>query len=366
MAVYQMYLYNLSSLGSYSGGTVRDLFDDGSTGESTGAIGQSITFASNGGQKLFVSDSDGDFDESDFNQDTFGSHVLEGWSMSSGTSIGTYSVPSGSSIDIEYGYQITPAGGGSPIWIYAVSTDYPSTQDTNGFTATSAIDPGETYTITAYDTSPDPAYSTMIVCFTKGTMIETEEGQKAVEAICVGDRVATLDEGYQPVFWVGCREMDPEILKALPHLVPVRIAAGALGEGMPQVDLVVSPQHRLLARTTLAQKMFGAQEVLLPAKDLTCLPGVSFDSPDRRFSYFHFMCGAHQVVNANGAWAESMYAGPMALRALDKAMRREVLDLFPQLAQGAPTPARPLVRGPKAGRFIAEINKQGTVLVQSA
>ena len=68
---------------------------------------------------------------------------------------------------------------------------------------------------------------------------------RAVEVLRVGDLVLTEDHGPQPLVWVGARSLGPADLAANPALQPVRIAAGALGLGLPARDLVVSPQHRL-------------------------------------------------------------------------------------------------------------------------
>ena len=44
-----------------------------------------------------------------------------------------------------------------------------------------------------------------IPCFTPGALIETEDGQVPVEDIRPGDMVMTIDNGLQPVRWVGQR-----------------------------------------------------------------------------------------------------------------------------------------------------------------
>src|SRR5690606_41194845 len=59
-----------------------------------------------------------------------------------------------------------------------------------------------------------------------------------------------------------------------PKLCPVRITAGALGNGMPEQDLMVSPQHRVLIRSKIALRMFNITEVLIPAIKLCDMDGI--------------------------------------------------------------------------------------------
>ena len=108
--------------------------------------------------------------------------------------------------------------------------------------------------------------NTVVPCFTSGTQIETPNGPRAVETLSVGDEVLTLDHGPQHIRWIGTRHLSRDDLIAKHKLLPVRIKAGALGNGLPHRDLLVSPQHRMLVRSAIAVRMFDAKEVLVPAR----------------------------------------------------------------------------------------------------
>ena len=190
------------------------------------------------------------------------------------------------------------------------------------------------------------------ICFTAGTLIATPGGAAAVETLAPGDPVLTRDHGAQPVRWVGLRRYRATELAARPELRPVRIAAGALGQGMPARDLVVSPQHRILVANRIAARMFGVPEVLVAAKKLTGLPGVAVEPAGRGVTYVHIAFDAHQIVTANGAAAESLLPGPVALGALDAASQAELAEIFPGLGVEAPVPARPVPRGRRVVRMV--------------
>ena len=78
-----------------------------------------------------------------------------------------------------------------------------------------------------------------VACFTRGTLIETDKGPRAIETLQAGDLVWTLDAGHQPIRWIGETRLDAQALARAPHLRPIRIAAGALGDGTPSRDLLV-------------------------------------------------------------------------------------------------------------------------------
>ncbi|WP_347138706.1 Hint domain-containing protein [Paracoccus sp. SSK6] len=179
----------------------------------------------------------------------------------------------------------------------------------------------------------------VVPCFTRGTLIQTADGPVAVEDLTVGTLVRTRDNGDQPIRWIGRVTLSPARLRAQPKLRPIRIAAGALGPNHPAQPLVVSPQHRILVRSAIAQRMFGTAEVLVAAKQLLPLDGFDIADDLETVEYFHILFDRHEIVFANGAETESLYTGPQALRAVGRAAREEIFALFPELEQTADKPA---------------------------
>ena len=203
------------------------------------------------------------------------------------------------------------------------------------------------------------------ICFTRGTRIMTPRGEIEVQNLVQGDLVTTLDCGMQPIRWIGSRRLSAAALSAAPHLRPVRIPAGALGHGLPMRDLVVSPQHRVLIRSRIAQRMFDQEEVLIAAKHLVGTDGIETAMDVVDVEYWHFMLDRHQVVFSEGATTESLYTGPEALRAVDEDGRREILELLPELADADFGPARTLVSGRRGRNLAMRHRKNGASLFRS-
>lgn len=191
-------------------------------------------------------------------------------------------------------------------------------------------------------------------CFARGTMIATDRGQVAVEDLQQGDMVWTADNGMQPIRWIGSRVVGSVELNLTPELRPIRIRRGALGANTPERDLTVSPQHRVLVRSGIAQKMFGTDEVLVAAKQLCQLDGIDIVRDDAEVEYFHMLFERHEVVLSDGALTETLFTGPEALRSIGAAALEEVFALFPELRDMDYTAvsARPLASG-RMGRKLA-------------
>ena len=183
-------------------------------------------------------------------------------------------------------------------------------------------------------------------CFAAGTMVETAKGAVEVLDLRVGDLVVTRDNGLQPVRWIGARTLSAGELAADASLRPVRIRAGALAPGAPAQDLVVSQQHRVLVRSRIAERMFGTEEISVAAKHLVGMDGFDICEDCDGVTYVHILFDRHEIVVSNGAETESLFAGPMALRSMDRPGMIELMKLFPELGSaGAAVPARDFAPG---------------------
>ncbi len=170
----------------------------------------------------------------------------------------------------------------------------------------------------------------VVPCFTPGTAIATPKGEVAVEALKPGDRVLTRDNGIQTISWVGTKRLDFAQLKAAPQLRPIKIKAGALGDNMPERDMLVSPSHRMLIVSHQAELYFSQSEVLVAAQHMLAMDGVEV-SEQPYITYIHIMCENHEIVLSDGAWSESFQPADITLKGFDSDQREELFALFPEL-----------------------------------
>ncbi len=209
----------------------------------------------------------------------------------------------------------------------------------------------------AGEISQDPTItsnSAQFICFGDGTLILTDKGGIPVERLEVGDRVRTLDNGFQPIRWIGRKTVTFHSREENTKLVPVIIKTGALAEDKPHCDLRISPNHRILLRSRIADRMFGASEVLVPAKRLVGAPGIEFDRDSEMITYYHILFERHEIIYSNGIETESLFIGTEALSSVDKEAREEIMSLFPDFA-GVGKKLRP-------GRILAD-DRRGKKLV---
>lgn len=187
---------------------------------------------------------------------------------------------------------------------------------------------GATYQKISGSNRGSARYETFVPCFGPGTRVLTPSGELPVEDLGTGDAVWTRDNGAQTLRWVGRTSV-----RGTGRLAPVVIGAGALGNDR---DLIVSQQHRMLVTGAAAELAFGEPEVLVAAKHLVGLTGISLGAMET-VTYTHLMCDRHEILLANGCYSESFFLGDTAISALDDDARTELLSLFPSLDAGMST-----------------------------
>jgi len=117
-----------------------------------------------------------------------------------------------------------------------------------------------------------------VSCFAAGTRILTGRGERAVETLRPGMLVPGRAGTMLRIRWVGHRRIAPGRHKRPQEVQPVRVRAGAFGDGLPRRDLRLSPDH--------AVYLPGPPAALVPVH--TLLNGVSVVQESvRSITYYH-------------------------------------------------------------------------------
>ena len=186
------------------------------------------------------------------------------------------------------------------------------------------------------------------VCFVSGSRLRAVRGEVAVEDLVVGDLVVTASGEARPIVWIGHKRLE----RPAPEQSPVRVRAGAFGEGLPTRDLRLSPGHAVCV------DVMG--EVLTPVGELVNGVTIVREQVDE-VTYWHVELESHDVLLAEGLPCESyMDAGNRGwfgrehgrLAAIDTARVAESLTRY----------ARPFVnQGPLVAAIRARLNARAEV-----
>jgi hypothetical protein len=197
-----------------------------------------------------------------------------------------------------------------------------------------------------------------VICFTSDTLIRVAGGVKPILDLREGDLVQTKDNGLQPIRWIGSRWMSGARLFAMPHLRPIRLRTGVFGSDLPDRDLIVSPEHRLIVKGPVARTLFNTDEVLVTARDLVNDGTVSVDHNLRQVTYIHLLFDDHQILWANGVETESFHPASADLDCLDTMDRNRLLAAYPDLTYD------PYTYGPHARRNLRQ--SEAAILAHAA
>lgn len=167
----------------------------------------------------------------------------------------------------------------------------------------------------------------------EGANIRTPCGLRRIEIIRPGDLVVTRANGLQPVQMVWKRTLTREQIERHPDLAPIRLKPRAIGPMMPQRDLLVAPDHRLLIPGFRLAGLPADQCVLAEARELSGLSDdVHTDTSMESVSFFQLVFDCHQVFAANGLPVESFLPDATGVMQLDSTHHGALVDRFPELA----------------------------------
>lgn len=136
-----------------------------------------------------------------------------------------------------------------------------------------------------------------VLCFTEGTLISTPNGETRVEALEIGHEVVTSAGNVCRVLWLGRQTVQMRSARLPERLEPVRIFAGAFGNGLPHSDLIVTADHGMVIDGLVINASALVNGTTIDWMPLSALP--------RRLTYYHIETEHHDVVLANGTPTET-------------------------------------------------------------
>ena len=288
--------------------------------------GTIFTFSSSQGTNITIED-DGAFADAIpadnnlfFNDDELAQHQVTdgGGIVANGTQVEAESLIELQALDA-FG---VPTG---PVITITVFSQNGITQDVWGFSSDTPLVDGTQYIKVGGNNIGTTLYTDFITCFAKGTLIRAKNSVTPIENITIGQQIWTLENGYQPVRWIGHTTVIAQGSKA-----PVVFAPGSLGN---EKELIVSQEHRMHLKSGVSEFLFGNQECLIAAKHLCGLPGIKLREGGN-VEYFHLMFDRHEIISGNGVLSESFFLSESSVSAIDNNQKAELLSLFSDLTTG--------------------------------
>lgn len=171
---------------------------------------------------------------------------------------------------------------------------------------------------------PDP------VCVCAGTLVQTPSGSRRVESLRAGDLVLNEVGEARQILWIGQTTLSPETLGAFPQHRPIRIAAGAFGRNIPETDLLVSPQHRVVIEGAMVDLFFAEDRVLVAAKHLVGTLAERLN-PVADVTYHHILLQDHELLVTNGLVTESFQPARRMIDVMSGDMQAVLLSVIEAL-----------------------------------
>lgn len=136
-------------------------------------------------------------------------------------------------------------------------------------------------------------------CFLRGTRIRTDDGDRNVENLKIGDLLPTAFGAMRPVQWIArYRYLKSDPTKPwVSDVRPVRVAYSAIDRDLPHVDLYLTKDHSLFIDGVLVPVVN-----LINGTTITLYDASEFDV----LEYFHIKLDSHDVVYAEGALCETL------------------------------------------------------------
>lgn len=174
-----------------------------------------------------------------------------------------------------------------------------------------------------------PLFENAFSAFARGSLIQTTQGDIAVEDLQPGDMINTSTGEPAELVWIGSTSFAPgEGGKRTPL---IRIMPDSFGEHRPGSFLTVGPGARILQTPPALRGMADGKRLLTPASRFVDGVNVIEVTPPTPVRLFHICLTRHAAINVGGLEMETFHPGAQATREVTHALRDKFLSLFPRI-----------------------------------
>lgn len=169
------------------------------------------------------------------------------------------------------------------------------------------------------------AFEDSFAALARGALLKTDRGMVAIEDILPGDKVKTVCNGFQTVYWRGAMTLVPGAKGQDTRMGRlIRFSADSLGIGRPMPDLMLGPSARLYHRSATLQRVTGHEAAFVPAQDFIDGVNIIEVRPQTPVQVFQLGFAGHERIAVNGVEVDSHNPGARH----ELGLRGEMLDLY--------------------------------------
>lgn len=166
--------------------------------------------------------------------------------------------------------------------------------------------------------------------FARGTLIQTTQGDVAIEDLQPGEMVNTTSGEAAEVIWIGSANFVPaDVGRRVPL---TRIMADTFGQERPASFLTVGPAARLLQTPHHLRGQTGGAQLLTPAAQFVDGVNVIEVTPPTPVRLIHLCLTRHAAIKVGGIEMETFHPGSAAVRSVSHATRDLFLSMFPHIS----------------------------------
>ena len=179
-----------------------------------------------------------------------------------------------------------------------------------------------------------PLFEEAFCAFSRGSLVETENGPIAIEDLLPGDRLINQNGSLQTLMWKGSTSLLPGRMdtRGRSHKL-TSFMADSFGMQKPMSCVMAGPAARLLRTPAHLRAIAGDAPLLTPVQEFHDGMNIVETAPPTPVEMFHLCLEQHTVINIGGLAFETYHPGTKALQLTSHAMRTLYLNMFSHIDQ---------------------------------